>query len=94
MAKPLPLSGVGVVRIILKNKDAFQCNLRSKETQGERTSYLFDVFYENAAGTLNIAVEKDEIVLAALNLSLGKVTNLNNDANLKKLCKYVLEKAA
>ena len=51
-------------------------------------------FMKNAAGTLNIAVEKDEIVLAALNLSLGKVTNLNNDANLKKLCKYVLEKAA
>ena len=50
------------------------------------------MFYENAAGTLNIAVEDNEVRLAALNLSLGKVINLNNDANLKKLCRYVLEK--
>ncbi len=80
------------MRIILKNKEAFKFDLRNKETEGARTSYLFDVFYENAAGTLNIAVEDSEVRLAALNLSLGKVINLNNDANLKKLCRYVLEK--
>lgn len=92
MGKTIPSSGAGAVRIILKNKEAFKFDLRNKETEGARTSYLFDVFYENAAGTLNIAVEDSEVRLAALNLSLGKVINLNNDVNLKKLCRYVLEK--
>ncbi|EOS60251.1 hypothetical protein C815_01631 [Firmicutes bacterium M10-2] len=92
MGKTLPASGAGAVRIILKNKEDLKADLREKTTEGTRTSYLYDIFYENAAGTLNIATEEEDVVLAALNLSLGKVINLNNDKNLKKLCKYVLEK--
>lgn len=92
MGKSLSTSGAGAVRTILKNKEDLKADLRTKTTEGARTSYLYDIFYENAAGTLNIAVEEGDIVLAALNLSLGKVINLNNDKNLKKLCKYVLEK--
>ena len=52
---------------------------------------MFDVYYENATGTLNVLMDKDEPVIAALNLSLGKVITLSNDTNLKKLCKYVID---
>ncbi|MDD7281837.1 hypothetical protein [Floccifex sp.] len=91
MAKPIPSSGAGAVRIILKNKDDFHFDLRKKEEDGSKTSYIFDVFYVNATGTLNMAVENDKIVIAALNLGLGKVITLSNDDNLKKLCRYVLD---
>ena len=87
MAKPIPASGAGAVRLILKNKEDFHFDLRKKE------SYLYDVFYVNATGTLNIALEENEIKIAALNLGLGKVITLSNDENLKKLCRYVLEKS-
>ena len=38
-------------------------------------------------------LEENEIKIAALNLGLGKVITLSNDENLKKLCRYVLEKS-
>lgn len=91
MAKSIPSSGAGAVRIILKNKDAFHFDLREKKEDNGKQSYLFDVYYENATGTLNVLMDKDEPVIAALNLSLGKVITLSNDANLKKLCKYVID---
>lgn len=93
MGKKLPASGAGAVRIILKNKDDFHFDLRRIEQDGDRTNYIYDVFYENAAGTLNMAVKDGKIIIAALNLSLGKVITLDNDANLIKLARYVLEKA-
>ncbi len=91
MAKSIPSSGAGAVRIILKNKKDFHFDLREKKEENSKTSYLYDVFYENATGTLNMLVDGDQPVIAALNLSLGKVITLSNDANLKKLCRYVLE---
>ncbi len=91
MAKSLPSSGAGAVRIILKNKDAFHFDLREKTDENGKTGYLFDVFYETATGTLNMLVDEGTPVIAALNLSLGRVITLDNDTNLKKLCKYVLE---
>lgn len=91
MAKSIPSSGAGAVRIILKNKKDFHFDLREKKEENGKTSYLYDVFYENATGTLNMLVNADQPVIAALNLSLGKVITLSNDANLKKLCRYVLE---
>lgn len=91
MAKSIPSSGAGAVRIILKNKDAFHFDLRNKDVDGEKTSYLYDVFYENVTGTLNMMVQSGKLEIAALNLSLGKVLTLSNDTNLKKLCAFVLE---
>ncbi|MGM9946963.1 hypothetical protein [Floccifex sp.] len=93
MAKPIPASGAGAARVILKNKEDFHFDLRKKEVNGNKTSYLYDVFYVNATGTLNMAVENDQVVIAALNLGLGKVITLTNDENLKKLCRYVLDQA-
>ena len=52
---------------------------------------MFDVYYENTTGTLNVLMDNGEPVIAALNLSLGKVITLSNDTNLKKLCKYVID---
>lgn len=91
MAKPIPSSGSGAIRIILKNKADFHFDLREKSEEDGRISYLYDVFYENCTGTLNMVESNGEVVIAALNLSLGKVITLQNDANLKKLCAYVLE---
>lgn len=91
MAKSIPSSGAGAVRIILKNKDNFHFSLRNKGQEGDRTSYLYDVFYENATGTLNMMVKDGVVEIAALNLSLGKVITLDSDTNLKKLCTFVLE---
>lgn len=91
MAKSIPSSGAGAIRIILKNKEAFHFDLRNKTQEGDKTSYLYDVFYENTTGTLNMMVNHGNLEIAALNLSLGKVITLSNDTNLKKLCNYVLE---
>ncbi len=91
MGKPIPSSGSGAVRIILKNKEDFHFELRNKVQDEDRVGYVYDVFYENAAGTLNMSVINDEIRIASLNLGLGKVITLENDANLKKLCKYVMD---
>ena len=90
MTKSIPSSGAGAVRIILKNK-AFHFDLREKKEDNGKQSYLFDVYYENATGTLNVLMDNGEPVIAALNLSLGKVITLSNDTNLKKLCKYVID---
>ena len=83
MTKSIPSSGAGAVRIILKNKDAFHFDLREKKEDNGKQSYLFDVYYENATGTLNVLMDNGEPVIAALNLSLGKVITLSNDTNLK-----------
>lgn len=91
MAKSIPSSGAGAVRIILKNKENFHFSLRNKGQEGDRTSYLYDVFYENATGTLNMMVKDGVVEIAALNLSLCKVITLDSDTNLKKLCTFVLE---
>ena len=91
MTKSIPSSGAGAVRIILKNKDAFHFDLREKKEDNGKQSYLFDVYYENATGTLNVLMDNGEPVIAALNLSLSKVITLSNDTNLKKLCKYVID---
>ena len=53
MAKSIPSSGAGAVRIILKNKDTFHFDLREKKEDNGKQSYLFDVYYENTTGTLN-----------------------------------------
>lgn len=92
MAKSIPSSGAGAVRIILKNKDAFHFDLREKKEDNGKQSYLFDVYYENTTGTLNVLMDNGEPVIAALNLSLFKVITLSNDTNLKKLCNYVIDK--
>lgn len=44
MAKTISASGSGAVRTILKNKEAFEFALRSKETEGNRIRYFYDVF--------------------------------------------------
>ena len=92
MAKSIPSSGAGAVRIILKNKDAFHFDLREKKEDNGKQSYLFDVYYENTTGTLNVLMDNGEPVIAALKLSLGKVITLSKDTNLKKLCNYVVDK--
>lgn len=92
MAKSISSSGAGAVRIILKNKDAFHFDLREKKEDNGKQSYLFDVYYENTTGTLNVLMDNGEPVIAALNLSLGKVITLSCDTNLKKLCNYVVDK--
>lgn len=91
MGKAIPASGANAVRIILKNKDAFHYDLRSETPDGSRTTYVFDIFYENTTGTFTIATDNGKIIVAALNLSMGKVISLVNDANLRKLAEYVLE---
>jgi hypothetical protein len=93
MAKSLPASGAGALRIILKNKEDFHFDLRSKTEDKDRTNYIYDVFYENASGTMNIATRDGKIIICALNLSLGKVITLDNDTSLIKLARYVLEKS-
>ncbi|WP_297236718.1 hypothetical protein [uncultured Faecalicoccus sp.] len=92
MAKSIPSSGAGAIRIMLKNKDELHFEQQSKKESEERTSYLYDIFYDNVTGTLNMSVVKGEVHIAALNLSVGKVITLENDQNLKKFCRYILEK--
>lgn len=84
-------SKAGAVRMIMKNIDEFHFDLRSKEDDGSRTTYVYDVFYENSTGTLTIATDEGKIVVAALNFSMGKIISLVNDANMRKLAEYVLE---
>ena len=67
MTKSIPSSGAGAVRIILKNKDAFHFDLREKKEDNGKQSYLFDVYYKNATGTLNVLMDNGEPVIAALN---------------------------
>ena len=40
MAKSIPSSGAGAVRIILKNKDAFHFDLRERKEDNGKQSYL------------------------------------------------------
>lgn len=91
-AKKLTKTGANVVRTILKNIDAFQVDLRSKEEEGGRTTYVFDVFYEDSTGTFTIATENNEITVAVLNLSMSRIASLVNDTNIRKLAQYVLDK--
>lgn len=91
MKKTLSASGANAIRTILKNKGEFHFDLRSSQQEDGKTTNVYDVFYENAAGTFTIVFDQDEISVAALNLSLGKVINLHNDANIRKLAQYVLD---
>lgn len=91
MAKTIPASGAGAVRIMLKNKDALTFDLREKNEGQNIIEYSYDIFYENVTGILHIRVQDNEVVSAAMQLSMGKVITLENDTNLKKLCYYVLE---
>ncbi len=91
MAKKLSASGANAVRTILKNKEDFHADLRDEQKDGDRTTYVFDVEYANSVGTFTVAVENGQIVVAVLNLSMGRLYSLVNDGNLRKLAEYVLE---
>lgn len=91
MAKTISASGAGAVRTILKNKEDFHYDLISETPDGDRTTYVYDIFYENVTGRFTIARENGKIIVAALNLSIGKVISLVNDANIRKLAEYVLD---
>lgn len=91
MAKTIPASGAGAIRIMLKNKDAIQCDLREKQEDGTMIMYRYDIFYENVTGNLSIRTDNGEIVTASLQLSFGKILTLDNDGNMKKFCNYILE---
>ena len=73
MSKSIPSSGAGAIRVMLKNKKDLHFEQQSKKANEERTSYLYDIFYENVTGTLNMSVVDGDIRIAALNLSMGKV---------------------
>lgn len=84
-------SSANAVRTMLRNKEEVRCDLKSKEEDGSRTNYVYDLFYRNANGTFTIVQEEDRVIIAALNLSFGKIFNMINDANIEKLAAYVLE---
>lgn len=90
MAKKLTQSGANAVRTMLKNKEAIQTDLRSEEVDGNRITYVFDFFYESSTGTLTIVTEDNNVVIAALNLNMGRIISMVNDANMRKLAEYVL----
>lgn len=91
MAKRMNLSAANAVRTILKNKEDFKVELVEKTNDGDRTNYLYDVFFNDQNGTLNIAVEQGEIKIAVLNLNMGRIISLATDTNMKKLARYVLD---
>lgn len=91
MAKRMNLSAANAVRTILKNKEDFKVELVEKINDGDRTNYLYDVFFNDQNGTLNIAVEQGEIKIAVLNLNMGRIISLATDTNMKKLAQYVLD---
>lgn len=93
MAKRVSLTAANAVRNILKNKQDFHADLRSSEQDGNRTVYVFDVFFQDAIGTFTIAKENDEIPVAVLNFSMGKIFSKVNDMNIEKLASYVLDTA-
>lgn len=93
MAKKLTLNGANAVRTILKNKEDFHADLRSQEEDGGRTTYVFDIYYGDTNGTFTVATEGDRIVIAVLNLSMGKIISMMNDTNIRKLAQYVLDTA-
>lgn len=91
MAKRMNLSAANAVRTILKKKEDFKVELVEKTNDGDRTNYLYDVFFNDQNGTLNIAVEQGEIKIAVLNLNMGRIISLATDTNMKKLAQYVLD---
>lgn len=93
MAKKVSLNAANAVRSILKNKEELKADLRSEEQDGERTVYVFDVFFGDAIGTFTIAKENDEIPVAVLNFSMGRIFSKVNDKNIEKLARYVLDTA-
>lgn len=84
-------SSANAVRTMYKNKEEVRCDLKSKEADGNRMNMVYDLFYRNANGTFTIVTEDDKVVIAALNLSFGKIFNMLNDATIEKLAEYVLE---
>lgn len=93
MGKKIPPSGAGAIRTILKSLNDFHAELRSENEDGGRITRVYDVFYENITGTMTIVTRNDDIEIAVLNITGGKVINLHNDTNIRKLAKYVLENA-
>ncbi|MEG0329198.1 MAG: hypothetical protein RSC10_06890 [Longicatena sp.] len=93
MNKSIPNSGANAVKIIWKNKEAFEFNFKNKAEGSSDVTYTFEVSYETYYGTFNFRMKQDEFLSATLNLTgLKKVITLDNDANLLKLCEYVWEK--
>lgn len=93
MAKKLTLTGANAARTILKNKNDFHVDLRSQEEDGARTTWVFDVEFGDSMGTLTIAREDGKIMVAVLNLSMGRIVSMVNDTNMRKLAEYVLDTA-
>ncbi len=91
MGKKISPSGAGAVRTILKNLKDFHADLRSEEDNGKKKTRVYDFFYENVNGTFTIVTSQDQIEIAVLNISNGKIINLHNDLNIRKLAEYVLE---
>lgn len=91
MAKKVSLNAANAIRGILKNKEELKADLRSEEKDGDRTVYVFDVFFGDAIGTFTIAQENGEIPVAVLNFSMGKIFSKVNDKNIEKLAQYVLD---
>lgn len=91
MGKKISPSGAGAIRTILKSLDDFHYDLRSEETNGSKTTRVYDFFYENVNGTFTVVTSGDQIDIAVLNISNGKIINLHNDLNIRKLAEYVLK---
>lgn len=93
MSKSIPISGANAVKIIMKDKEDFQCSLKNTMEGSDEVTYLFDVTYGNYLGTFNFRMKNHEFVAANLNLmTLRKVITFDNDANIRKLCDYVYKK--
>lgn len=88
MATKINNMATGAVRIMLRNKEDIHVELRGHEDN----HYLFDISYENVFGVLTFRTNaQGGIEQASLNLNKGRIITLQNDANLSKLCLYVLE---
>lgn len=79
-----------VIRLMLKNKEDLHLELRKDTTTENARHFLYDVFFHNLTGTLTFVVKEGEITIASLNLSNNTVYTLQNNANVRKLCNYVL----
>lgn len=91
MGKKISPSGAGAIRTILKSLDDFHADLRTETEDKGKISRVYDFFYENINGTFTIITNGEEVEIAVLNISNGKIINLHNDLNIRKLAEYVLK---
>ncbi|MEY8380237.1 hypothetical protein [Ileibacterium valens] len=91
MGKKISPSGAGAIRTILKSLDDFHADLRTETEDKGKISRVYDFFYENINGTFTIVTNGEEVEIAVLNISNGKIINLHNDLNIRKLAEYVLK---